>query len=187
MSEAASHGQASPFNATPLRTGLRARISWICHALRIAAVVWIGWVMVLTFVAWSDKANILQNYGRLFSADLSDVSAARYATAIVVVILSVAAAVPVVICIWRQHLPRRERLHRRRCSLASPHRHRRDIRHRVQRDRSRRGGEYSHESIGAALVARLPLRPSAGCPSPDLRLLRLGARPHLQGGGRDGR
>jgi Protein of unknown function (DUF2975) len=102
MSEAAaSHGQALPFNATPLRTGLRARISWICHALRIAAVVWIGWVMVLTFVAWSDKANILQNYGRLFSADLSDVSAARYATAIVVVILSVAAAVPVVICIWR--------------------------------------------------------------------------------------
>jgi DUF2975 family protein len=102
MSEATgSHGQAPPVVATPLRADLRARIGWICHALRIAAVIWIGWVAVMTVVAWSDKAQVLQNYGRLFSTDLSDVSAARYAAAIVVVILSVASAVSVVICIWR--------------------------------------------------------------------------------------
>src|SRR5215510_6693194 len=101
MSEAASHGQVPPFVATPPRPDLRARIGWICHALRIAAVVWIGWVVVITSVAWSDKARILESYGRAFAADVSDVSAARYGAAIVVVILSVAAAVPVVICIWR--------------------------------------------------------------------------------------
>src|SRR5436190_4550098 len=101
MSDAVTHGDVPPLATVTARSALRARIGWICHGLRIAAVVWIGWVMMLTFVAWSDKANILQNYGRLFSADLSDVSVARYATAVVVVILSVAATVPVVICIWR--------------------------------------------------------------------------------------
>ena len=56
MSGATSHGQASPFNATPLRTGLRARIAWICQALRLAAVIWIVWEFVFVVIHWSDKA-----------------------------------------------------------------------------------------------------------------------------------
>jgi hypothetical protein len=101
MSEAASPGQAPPFAASAVRADLRARIGWICHALRIVALIWIVWVVVMTLVAWSDKAQVLQNYGRAFSADLSDVSSARYAAAIIVVILQVASDVPVVFCLWR--------------------------------------------------------------------------------------
>src|SRR5262245_46279559 len=83
------------------RASLRGRIGWICHALRIAAVVWIGWAVVESLVPWTDKAKILESYGHWFSADFTGVSDARYAAAVVAVLLSLAAGVPVVICIWR--------------------------------------------------------------------------------------
>jgi len=91
MSEATSHGQASPFNATPLRTGLRARIAWICQALRLAAVIWVVWEFVFVVIHWSDKAAVVQSYERLFSTVLV-VSTARYAKAAIVVIA---------FCLWR--------------------------------------------------------------------------------------
>jgi len=100
MSEAATRVEAPPL-VTSLRADLRSRIAWICHAIRIAAVLWFGWEVVWTFVSWSDKARILQIYGFLFSSDFSGVSDARYAAAVVAVVLSVAAGVPVVICLWR--------------------------------------------------------------------------------------
>src|SRR5262249_4318608 len=101
MSEAATHIQPPPLAVSTLPADLRARIGWICHAVRIAAVVWIGWSTVWTLVVWSDKMRILEEYGHWFMADFSGVSNARYAVAVVAVCLSLAAGVPVVICIWR--------------------------------------------------------------------------------------
>src|SRR5262249_15834125 len=43
----------------------------------------------------------LQNYGLAFSADLGDVSAARYAAAFAAVMVSLAVGAVVVVCIWR--------------------------------------------------------------------------------------
>ena len=100
MSEATSHGQASPFNATPLRTGLRARIAWICHALRLAAVIWVVWDLVFVVLHWSDKAAVLQSYERVFSSTLT-VSTARYAVAFAVVMVSMAVVFVIAFCLWR--------------------------------------------------------------------------------------
>ena len=100
MSEATSHGQTSPFNATPLRTGLRARIAWICQALRLAAVIWVVWEFVFVVIHWSDKAAVLRNYERLFSTVLI-VSTARYAVAFGVVMVSLAVIVVIAFCLWR--------------------------------------------------------------------------------------
>ena len=100
MSGATSHGQASPFNATPLRTGLRARIAWICHALRLAAVIWVVWDLVFVVLHWSDKAAVLQSYERVFSSTLT-VSTARYAVAFAVVMVSMAVIFVIAFCIWR--------------------------------------------------------------------------------------
>jgi hypothetical protein len=80
---------------------LRARIGWICHALRIAAVLWIIWLLAFVVYYWSDKAQILKNYELLFSIDLGDVSAARYAAAFAAVTVSLAIGAAVVVCIWR--------------------------------------------------------------------------------------
>ncbi len=101
MSEAVIHVEPPSSAGSTLRADLRARIGWICHALRIAAVIWIGWEVVRTVVSWSDKARTLEAYGHWFSADFSGVSDARYAAAVVAVVLSLAAGVPVVICVWR--------------------------------------------------------------------------------------
>jgi hypothetical protein len=76
----------------PGQRDLRARIGWICHALRIGAVLWITWLLAFVVYYWSDKAQILKNYGLIFSVDLRDVSAARYAAAFAAVMISLALA-----------------------------------------------------------------------------------------------
>jgi hypothetical protein len=79
---------------------LRARIAWICHALRLAAVIWVVWQFVFVVIHWSDKAAVLQNYERLFSTVLV-VSTARYALAFGVVMVAMAAIVVIAFCLWR--------------------------------------------------------------------------------------
>jgi len=102
MSEAMTHVEPPSFARSPLRADLRARIGWICHALRIAAVLWIGWEVVSILINWSNKARVLESYGFWFSADFTGVSDVRYASALVAALLfTLVAGVPVVICIWR--------------------------------------------------------------------------------------
>jgi hypothetical protein len=101
MSDAAIHHGDPTLGFASGASDLRARIGWICHALRIAAVLWITWNLALVIFYWGDKAQILQNYGLLFSADLGDVSAARYAAAFAAVMVGLAVAAVVVVCIWR--------------------------------------------------------------------------------------
>lgn len=100
MSEAVTRNAASPFAASPGPRDLRARIRWICHVLRIAAVVWIGWLLAVSLYGWSDKAAVLRGYGQFLATDLSGVSNARYAAAFAMVIVDRAAGVAVVVCIW---------------------------------------------------------------------------------------
>ena len=100
MSEATSHGHAPPFNAAPLRTGLRARIAWICQALRLAAVIWVVWELVFVVIHWSDKAAVLTSYERVFSTALT-VSTARYAVAVGVVMVSMTVIFVIAFCLWR--------------------------------------------------------------------------------------
>jgi hypothetical protein len=101
MSNAAVHRSGLPAADFPAQAGLRARIGWICHGLRIAAVVWISWAAVTTALAWSDKAMILDVYQRWLAIDVTGISNVRYAMAAGVVALSVLAVVPVVVCLWR--------------------------------------------------------------------------------------
>src|SRR5215813_10223915 len=101
MSDTALHLAGRRLASASCQRDLRARIGWICHALRIAAVLWITWNLAFVVYYWSDKAQILQNYGRLFSVDLGDVSAARYAAAFAAVMVSLAVGAVVVVCIWR--------------------------------------------------------------------------------------
>jgi len=101
MSDTAIDRNDPRFASASGQTDLRARIGWICHALRIAAALWIAWVLVVSVIAWSDKAQMLHNYGLLFSTNLDDVSPARYAVVFAAVMVSVAVAAAVVVCIWR--------------------------------------------------------------------------------------
>jgi hypothetical protein len=101
MSDAAIHHGDPGLGFASGQTDLRARIGWICHALRIAAVLWITWELAFIIFNWSDKARLLQNYQRLFSVDLGDVSAARYAAAFAAIMVSLAVGAVVVVCIWR--------------------------------------------------------------------------------------
>jgi hypothetical protein len=92
---------SAPYTATEGRTGLRARIAWICHALRIAAVVWFGWGSAVLLYVWSDRDRVTHGWGQLFSLDLSGISDARYAIAFGVALADLAVSALVAACLWR--------------------------------------------------------------------------------------
>jgi Protein of unknown function (DUF2975) len=100
MSDVATRSEVSPFPSAG-RFGLRERIGWICHGLRIAAVVWIGWVTVRNLVYWSDKAALLKAYGQRLGLDISDVSNARYSATLALVLLTCGSGLAVTVCIWK--------------------------------------------------------------------------------------
>src|SRR5215831_5672642 len=83
------------------RSDLRARIGWICHALRIAAVIWIGWGLVRVLIVWGNKARMLETAGWVIGIDLSGVSNARYAAAFALTLLDWCITAGFVICVWR--------------------------------------------------------------------------------------
>ena len=100
MSEMATFPDDGRFAGTS-QSDLRARIGWICHALRIAAALWIVWIVVFAAIHWSNKAQILEGYGRLFATDLTGVSAARYAAALAVVAIDCLVVTAVAFCLWQ--------------------------------------------------------------------------------------
>jgi len=101
MSHAMTGADQSRLTAAPGRLDLRGRIAWICHGLRIAAVVWVGWILVMVAIFWSDKAAVLEGYQRLLSMDLSGVSDTRYAFAVAIVVIDWMFAAVVAGCLWR--------------------------------------------------------------------------------------
>src|SRR5215471_1470602 len=47
--------------ADPLpHAALRARIAWLCHLARVAAVGWVAWVLIAVLWAWSDAMSRIQ-------------------------------------------------------------------------------------------------------------------------------
>ena len=93
------------FAAPPDPSDLRSRIAWICHALRIAAVLWIGWAAAILLIVWSDKSRVTEGWGQLFSVDLSGISDARYAAAFAIALVDMAVAAVVAACLWRLRPP----------------------------------------------------------------------------------
>jgi hypothetical protein len=83
------------------RSDLRGRIGWICHGLRLAALLWIAWILVMVLITWSDRTPVLQAYGQWLGMDLTGVSASRYAVAFGLVLADLAVAATVAFCIWR--------------------------------------------------------------------------------------
>src|SRR5215470_7386821 len=96
-----SHALTQANGLTPRARDLRERIAWICHGVRLAAVAWIVWIIVMVLVTWSNKAAVLEAHGRLLAMDLSGVSSAAYAVACAIVAVDLAVVALIVFCIWR--------------------------------------------------------------------------------------
>src|SRR5579864_3632020 len=87
--------------ADPLpHSALRARIAWLCHLTRAAAVGWAAWVLIAAVWNWSDPAKITSNFGHYLNADLGAFSASEFAWVYAVVIADWIADVAVAYCVW---------------------------------------------------------------------------------------
>jgi len=84
-------------------SALRARIRWVCHLLRIAVVLWAGWLLLNIILGWywSNPGKMMENLGRALNADLSGVSNAQvtsyHAIALCLWLFIAATAY----CVWR--------------------------------------------------------------------------------------
>ncbi len=100
MTDVASPGIQAPAN-NPRLAILRAKIGWICHAIRIAVMLWLGWVLVRIIMSWYDRPTLEQNFFKFFDVDLSSLSQARYALAVALSLLVWTCAAALGWFIWR--------------------------------------------------------------------------------------
>ena len=88
--------------ADPLpHAALRARIAWLCHLSRAAAMGWMAWGLIVTVWAWSDPAKIASDVGHYLNADLGMISASELAWASGAASVSLIGNAAVAYCIWR--------------------------------------------------------------------------------------
>ena len=80
---------------------LRRKIGWLCHAIRIIAVLWICWLLFRVIRVWSEATELLNNYARYLQADLSGLSNVQYDASFAVALCVCAFAVAVSYFIWR--------------------------------------------------------------------------------------
>jgi hypothetical protein len=88
--------------ATPaLQTSLRARIRWLCHLIRIAALLWAGWTLVNVAHAWyaADPAKLILN--RVIIADLSEISRTQMAAFFSGSLVLWAFNAAIAYCVWQ--------------------------------------------------------------------------------------
>jgi len=100
MTDAALHGTPDLAD-NPRLAILRAKIGWICHAIRAATAVWLTWILVQLIIHWWDRASLEQNFFRYLDADISGLSQFRYTLAFVLSLLVWVCAATLGYCIWR--------------------------------------------------------------------------------------
>jgi hypothetical protein len=94
-------------SATPAsQASLPARIRWLCYLIRIAALLWAGWILVNVVRAWyaADPAKFMENLGRglnALNADLSEISRAEIAAFFTGNLGLWAFDAAIAYCVWR--------------------------------------------------------------------------------------
>jgi len=85
------------------QAALRARIGWLCHLIRMAAMGWPAWNLTLLFWHWHwrDLAKITENLGRALNTDLQGLSYAQIDVAFALALGLVPLEAAVSYCIWR--------------------------------------------------------------------------------------
>lgn len=93
---------ASAETADPLpHTALRARIAWLCHLTRAAAVGWAAWLLIAVVWRWSEPAKIAGMLGQYLNADLGAVTSLQFALAFGANVAAWTPEAAVAYCIWR--------------------------------------------------------------------------------------
>src|SRR5215470_19529626 len=85
------------------QSALRARIGWVCHLIRIAAVLWSAWVLLIMIANWymSDYAKLMEGLGRALTSDLSGFSNAQLDVYFAGWLFLWPSSAAITYCIWR--------------------------------------------------------------------------------------
>jgi len=83
------------------QNALTQRVAGLCHLIRLAALAWIGWTLLIILSNWSSIDTIKRSWGHYLKADLTALPLAHYAEAFAVVLFDWAIAALVVVFVWR--------------------------------------------------------------------------------------
>lgn len=86
---------------SPELQALRAKIGWICHSIRLAALFYTLWLLYVLAAYWTDAAAIKNSYGRLLQKDLSGIMPWQQAAAFGVDFIAWLFIAAACYCAWR--------------------------------------------------------------------------------------
>jgi hypothetical protein len=88
--------------ADPLpHEALWARIAWLCHLTRLAALGWAAWMLIAMAWVWVDPEKTAAMVGRYLNVDLGAVSSSQVAWGFVAQVAAWIPMAAVAYCIWR--------------------------------------------------------------------------------------
>ena len=80
---------------------LRARIAWLCHVSRAAALGWAAWMLFVVVQVWTDQSRLTGMLGRYLNADLGAVTPSEVAWGFAAQVAAWISGAAVAYCIWR--------------------------------------------------------------------------------------
>jgi hypothetical protein len=80
---------------------LSPQLALACHAIRLAAVVWIVWALAAILWLWSDPARVARTYGHLLKLDLAGLSATQHVGSFAILLVDWTFSALLVLFVWR--------------------------------------------------------------------------------------
>lgn len=80
---------------------LRAKIAWLCHLVRVAALGWAAWMLFAMLRVWIDPERTTNIIGSYLKTDLGVVSSSQIALGLANGVLAWIPIAAVAYCIWR--------------------------------------------------------------------------------------
>lgn len=82
-------------------TPLGSRLALVCHAIRVAAVVWAAWAFYAITSLWGDPARVEKIYSRAVGADNSGATTTQHLGAFAILLIDWAFAAVLAVIVWR--------------------------------------------------------------------------------------
>lgn len=86
---------------SPIAQALRKKIGWLCQLIRLAAIVWSGWILYLIVDLWRDRDRVAAVYARAFDFPVAPLSNFNYFAGFGLQLLAWALSALVAVALWR--------------------------------------------------------------------------------------
>ena len=87
--------------SNPTLSSLRVKIGWLCQIIRIVALIYAGWILLVIVQTWTNEPALIRNLGAFYGKDLAGMSGFQRAGGFAVYLAVWSPVAGACYCVWR--------------------------------------------------------------------------------------